>query len=93
MSGYCFGNDEKIEESENLVLKNPTKKELEKLLALKSIDCLTQLIQLVDILKRNLTDLLCPNRLHASTRNRIILKEEFEKIEEAIDKMFNCFFR
>lgn len=84
MSAYCFGNDEKIEETKKQVLENPTKEEIEKLLALNSVDCLTQLEQIINILKRNLTHTLCPDRRHGSTKNRIIIKEQFEIIEEAI---------
>lgn len=85
MSGYCFGKDKEIEKSINLILKNPTKNEIEKLLALNRIDCLSQLTQIVTILKSNLTHYLCPTRLHASTRNKVILKQEFEIIEETIE--------
>lgn len=85
MSGFCFGNDRKILECKQRILENPTEKEIEKILALKTIECLTQLTQLMHILENDLTVKLCPDRRHGSTKNRIIIKQEFDRFEEAIE--------
>lgn len=81
MSDFCFGTEAKIMESTEIILEKPTKKEIERLLMLKSVDFIYQMTEVLNILKGNILEKF------DGARNRLIIQAEFEKVQETIDQI------
>lgn len=81
MSDFCFGTEAKISESKEIILEKPTKKEIERLLMLKSVDFIYQMTEVLNILKGNILEKF------DGARNRLIIQAEFEKVQETIDEI------